>query len=331
MKRKLMFLALAAIGLASCNGGFKKAPGGLLYNIVVDKGGPTIQPGDFISLNIILKNDADSVLFSSYDQGSPFMRVFQKPQQKGDVFSGFEYLSEGDSAVIKTNIDSMYKTGARPPQLKGKYQTFTVKVEKVIQKGHLDQKVFEGRVNDYYSKTMDAIKKKAQAAEPGKIKKYIADNHLKVTTTPDGLNYQVTKMGTGEKPANGDTVAVNYAVKFVDGKVFDTNIKEEAKNANIPVSPTNLKPLRFPLGTQGMIKGLNEALPLLPKGSAATLVIPSALAYGDNGYQRIGPFTPLVFEIELVDVVHPNPNAPKPVVPAMPGQPAQATSPTAKK
>jgi FKBP-type peptidyl-prolyl cis-trans isomerase FkpA len=326
MKRKLMFLALAATGLASCNGGFKTAPGGLLYNIVDDKSGPSIQAGDFVSLNIILKNDADSVMFSSYEQGTPFMRILQKPQQKGDVFSGFQYLSEGDSAVIKTNLDSLFKTGNRPAEAKGKYQTYIVKVEKVIQKGHLDEKVFEGRVQDYYAKTMNAIKKKAQAAEPGKIKKYIADNNLKVTTTADGLNYQVTQMGTGEKPVAGDTVAVYYVGKFVSGKVFDTNIKEQAKKAGLPMNPMNpYKPIRFPVGVQGMIKGWNEVLLLLPKGSKATFVLPSPLAYGDNGYQQVGPFTPLVFEIELVDVIHPNPNAPKPPAPIMPGQPVKGS------
>jgi FKBP-type peptidyl-prolyl cis-trans isomerase FkpA len=331
MKRKLMFLALAATGLASCNGGYKKAPGGLIYDIVVDKPGPSLQPGDFMSINITMKNDADSVLGSTYDQGVPYMRMFQKPQQKGDIFSGISYLSEGDSAIIKTNIDSLYKAGARPPALKGKYQTYIIKVEKVIQKGHLDEKVFEGRVQDYYTKTMDAIKKKAKDAEPVKIKKYIADNNLKVTTTPDGLNYQITKQGTGEKPAAGDTVAVNYVGKFVDGKLFDTNIKEEAKKGNLPVNPMAYKPFRFPLGTPNMIKGWNEVLPMLAKGSKATLVVPSALAYGDNGYQRIGPFTPLVFEIELVDVTHPDPNAPKPAPPAIPGQPMRITPAPAKK
>src|ERR1700733_13584006 len=150
MKRKLMFLALAATGLASCNGGYKKAPGGLIYDIVVDKPGPSLQPGDFMSINITMKNDADSVLGSTYDQGVPYMRMFQKPQQKGDIFSGISYLSEGDRAIIKTYI---------------------IKVEKVIQKGHLDEKVFEGRVQDYYTKTMDAIKKKAKDGEPVKIKK----------------------------------------------------------------------------------------------------------------------------------------------------------------
>ena len=322
-----MVLALAAMGLAGCNGGFKTGPGGLLYNIVDDKSGPSIQAGDFFSVNLVVKNDADSVMYSSYDAGQPFMRIMQKSQQKGDLFQGLALLSEGDSAVIKTNLDTMYKA-ARPAGVKGKYQIFIIKVNKVIQKGKLDEKVFEGRVNDYYVKTMNAIKDKAKAAQPVKIKKYIADNKLNVTTTASGLMYQITQMGTGEKPQNGDTVSVNYLGKFVDGKVFDTNNKEEAKKANFqPMAP--FKPFRFPLGTQGMIKAWNEAFLLFPKGTKATLVVPSDLAYGDNGYQRIGPFTPLVFEVELLDVIHPDPNAPKPAPMVMPGQ--TVTPPTSVK
>ena len=71
-----------------------------------------------------------------------------------------------------------------------------------------------------------------------------------------------------------------------------------------------------------MIKGWNEAFLLFNKGTKATIILPSSLAYGEQGYQSIQPFTPLVFDIELVDVIHPNPNAPKPVVPVMPGQQA---------
>ena len=33
MKKNLMFLALASMGLASCNGGFKQGDGGMLYDI----------------------------------------------------------------------------------------------------------------------------------------------------------------------------------------------------------------------------------------------------------------------------------------------------------
>jgi len=63
-----------------------------------------------------------------------------------------------------------------------------------------------------------------------------------------------------------------------------------------------------------MIQGWNEAFPLFSKGTKATLILPSSLGYGDKGSQQIPGFTPLVFEVELVDIIHPNPNAPKPVV-----------------
>jgi len=307
-----MFLSLAAIGLASCNAGFKKGDGGLLYDVRVDKDGPKIKEGDFISVDVIAKTDADSVLFSTYETGHPSLLLMRAPQSKGDVLSGLKFLAEGDSATIKTNIDSVTPKGAPKPPFKGKYIVYEIKVEKVISKGNLSEQVFKGRYEAYLKSQADEMKK----AEPIKIKKYIADKDLKVTTTPSGLNYVINTPGTGEKPQAGDTVAVYYVGRFLSGKVFDTNIKDEAKKAKMQINPMNpYKPIRFPLGVAGMIQGWNEGLLLLNKGSKATFVIPSSLAYGEQGNQQIQGFTPLVFDVELVDIIHPNPNAPKPVAP----------------
>ncbi len=310
-----MFLALAAIGLASCSGGFKKGDGGMLYKIIEDKDGPNIKEGDFAAINFIVKTDADSVLQSSYETGQVQPLIMRKPQFKGDVMAGIQMLSEGDSAIIKLDIDSLSKGHPRPQGIKGKYLVYVIKVEKVISKGNLSDQVFQGRYMDYVHKLSD----KSKGAEPGKISKYVADNNLKVTTTPSGLEYVVTQQGSGDKPAVGDTVVVNYVGKFTTGKVFDTSIKTEAQKAKLQINPMNpYKPIRFAIGTKGMIAGWDEALQLLNKGSKATLILPSKLAYGEQGNQVIAPFTPLVFDIELVDIIHPNPNAPKPVVPPMP-------------
>ena len=127
-----MFLTLAALGLASCNGGFKKGQGGLLYDIITDKGGLTIKTGDFVSLNLTLKNDADSLLGSTYENGLPAMQMFPKSSQKGDIVSGIEMLSEGDSAVIKVNIDSLTKGHPRPAGIKGKYEVYYVDRKSVV-------------------------------------------------------------------------------------------------------------------------------------------------------------------------------------------------------
>jgi FKBP-type peptidyl-prolyl cis-trans isomerase FkpA len=317
MKRKLMFLALAAIGLASCNGGFKKGPGGLLYNIITDKPGPNIKPGDFISINFIIKNDADSVLASSYEMGHQAPQLIPKPQKAGDIFTGLSYLSEGDSAVLKVNIDSVSKGAPRQKNIKGKYVVYVIKVEKVISKGTQTEQAFNASYMAYMKSLSDVAKKE----EPAKIKKYIADNNLKVTTTASGLNYVINTPGTGDTPKPGDTVVVNYTGKFLNGKVFDSSVKAEAVKGKLPINPMNpYKPIRFPIGVQGMIPGWNEGLQLFNKGTKATMVLPSNDAYGEQGYQQIQPFTPLVFDIELVDIIHPNPNAPKPVAPPIPMQ-----------
>ncbi|MDB4920954.1 FKBP-type peptidyl-prolyl cis-trans isomerase [Mucilaginibacter sp.] len=311
MKKRLMFLALAAIGLASCNGGFNKGEGGLLYKIVDDKSGPSIKEGDFMVFNYTVKNDADSVMQSTFDKGQPQPLTMPslKGQPKGNIMTVFSLLSEGDSAIIKVNIDTMTKGHPRPKELKGKYIVYVIKMEKVISKGNLSDQVFQGRKDAYAKSLSDA----AKAKEPVAIKKYITDNNLKVTTTPSGLNYVITKQGTGPVPAAGDTVVVNYTGKFVNGKAFETSVKSDAVKYKLPISPMNpYKPIRFPLGVQGMIQGWNEAFLLFNKGTKATIVLPSSLAYGEQGSREIGPYTPLVFEVELVDIIHPNPNAPKP-------------------
>lgn len=322
MKKNVIFLALATIGLASCNGGFKNGPGGMQYKIINDKAGPSLKTGDFMSINLTLKNDGDSVLGSTYDMGHPVMQMMQKSQVKGDIFSGLEMLSEGDSAIIKLNIDSLSKGHpGTPAAMKGKHQIYIVKIEKVIAKGNLSDEVFQGRLQEYVKTQADQSKNE----EAGKIKKYIADNKLKVTQTTSGLQYLVTKEGTGPKPAIGDTVEVNYVGRLLGGKVFDTSIKSEAEKAKMRMDPMRqFKPLKFPVGVKsGIIQGWDEGLQLLNKGSKATFIIPSNLAYGEQGNGPISPFTPLAFDVELINIIHPNPNAPKPVVPTVPQVQAQ--------
>ena len=220
----------------------------------------------------------------------------------------------------------MSKGRPRPAGLKGKYQVYVIKVEKVIAKGNLSDQVFQGREQAYAKSVMDAAGKR----EPAKIKSYIDKNNLKVTQTASGLNYVITKEGSGPKPATGDTAVVNYTVKYINGKVLETSVKAEAVKAKLQINPMNpYKPIRFAVGIRGMIQGMDEGIQLLNKGAKATLVLPSKLAYGEQGNGQIQPFTPLVFDVELVDIVHPDPNAPKPKS-LIPPQPVQAQQPAKK-
>lgn len=325
MKKTLMFLALASVGLASCNGGFKKGDGGMLYDVYVDKGGPKIEVGDFISANLVAKRDDDSVLFSTYEQGHPVQTLVPKPTFKGDIFTAIQNLAEGDSATIKIAADSMFKKGQqKPPGFKGKYLVYTIKVEKVIAKGKLSDQVFQTEITDYIKMQSLTFKKR----EPALISNYIAANKLDVKKTPDSLYYVITKPGTGPNAIVGDTAVVNYTGKLLNGKVFDTSVKDEAVKGKMPADPfRQYKPIHIPVGQKRVIPGWDEGLQLLNKGAKAIFIVPSNLAYGERGVSIIGPYTPITFEVEMVDIVKPNPNAPKPqaqVMPALPqGQPVK--------
>ncbi|MFM6954480.1 MAG: FKBP-type peptidyl-prolyl cis-trans isomerase [Sphingobacteriaceae bacterium] len=304
MKKPLVLLSLLALALSACNR-FKTGDGGLQYAIHTDKDGATIKEGDFIVVTGTQKTEKDSVLFSTEDTGRPAFLSAQKSQFKGDLFSAFAMLSEGDSATFKINLDTLaLKTGQpKPPFAKDDhYLIFSVKIEKVIPKGKLDDQTFTNQINEYIKKDAEALKK----AEPAKIKAYVAAKGLKLTTTASGLAYQVTKAATGEKAVAGDSVAVNYVGKFFSDKLFDTNIAAEAKKAGkfIPGRPYEV--MKTVVGMQKSIPGFDEALMLFPAGTKVTVVMPSALAYGEQGSQLIPPYTPLVFDLEIVKVIKAN-------------------------
>lgn len=314
-----MFLSLAAIGLASCNGGYKKGDGGLLYNKFTDKSGPKAKEGDFLLINMVIKNDADSVLFSTYEANRPQPMVLPKPQI-GDIFNAVELLAEGDSASVKLSADSIFKKTPKPPTFKGKYVIYTLKVEKLIPKGKMTDQVFQQTVTKY----MMDLGQKMKNAEPEKIKKYIADKKLNVTKTDSGLYYVVNKPGTGPLPLIGDTVVVNYTGSLINGKVFDSSIKEDAIKGKLPnATGRPYAPIRVPVGQRRVIAGWDQGLLLLNKGSKATLVIPSTLAYGEQGNGPIGPFETVIFDVEIVDIVHPK-------LAAKPAAPTTAVMPPVK-
>ncbi|MDO7744911.1 MAG: peptidylprolyl isomerase, partial [Pedobacter sp.] len=64
MKKSLVILFAATLGLAACNN-FKKAPGGLMYQIYKTEGKPKIVEGDIIKINAIQKTEKDSVMTST--------------------------------------------------------------------------------------------------------------------------------------------------------------------------------------------------------------------------------------------------------------------------
>jgi len=121
-------------------------------------------------------------------------------------------------------------------------------------------------------------------------KKYLADNSSKsgVVTTASGLQYKILVEGSGSKPEAHSQVVTHYEGKLIDGTVFDSSYARG-------------EPASFPVN--GVIRGWQEALQLMPVGSKWELCIPADLAYGEAGSPPvIGPHAVLVFAIELLEI-----------------------------
>jgi FKBP-type peptidyl-prolyl cis-trans isomerase FkpA len=307
--KKSIFVLAAAVGLfaTSCQN-FKKGDGGLEYKIVKDEAAVKAADGDHLFVDMIVTSDRnDSLIQSTYDLGLPqYVNIVSDTipgNYKGSYSSMFKYLGEGDSAVFRLNLDTMAAKSGQPKlPIADKFLTFTIKVKKHFKKAELPDSIAHVELDKYYKELIANLEK----AEAGKLESYVKDNKLEPKKTDSDLQYVITEEGTGAKPVVGDTVKVNYVGKLTHGKVFDTSIKEEADKAKLPVNPMRtFEPIKFALGVDPVIPAWTEGLQLLNKGGKATLIIPSKLAYGSNGAPQGGipPFAPLVFEVELVDVI----------------------------
>lgn len=311
MKRGIIILAAATLGLAACKQE-KKGAGGLLYTVYHSEGKEKIKEGDIVKMNFVQTNDKDSVLASSYENEMAQVFPAQKKTYAGDMNDVLTLFGEGDSVKFKINLDTMafYSKQPKPEQFKNdKYLTFTVKFEKVFKKNANEpDSLFRKRASEFfqadYKTTMDAKKK----AEDGKIKTYVADNKLKTTTTASGLQYIIEKPGTADRAALGDTVEVNYTGKLTKKNkkgtytIFDTSDEKVAKaegkfQAGRPYGPTKM-------AVGGTIPGFTEALQLIGKGGKIMAIIPSNLGYGEQGAMQAGimPYSPIVFELEIKDI-----------------------------
>lgn len=154
-----------------------------------------------------------------------------------------------------------------------------------------EPKMSYNEAKDVVNKYFVEVQQKEIARNKELGEEFLKINALKkgVITLDSGLQYEVIKMGDGEKPKLSDTVKCHYHGTLINGTVFDSSMDRG-------------EPVDFPL--KGVIKGWTEILQLMPVGSKWKVTIPSELAYGERGAGRdIRPNSTLIFIIELLDIV----------------------------
>lgn len=118
----------------------------------------------------------------------------------------------------------------------------------------------------------------------------INKNTMTTTTSPEGLIIENKVVGTGDEAVAGKTVFVNYTGTLENGTKFDSSYDRG-------------EPIDFVLGTGRVIKGWDMGIAGMKVGGKRRLVIPAALAYGNQAVGGVIPANAvLVFEVELVGV-----------------------------
>jgi FKBP-type peptidyl-prolyl cis-trans isomerase FkpA len=294
----LFLLALVSLITLSCSE--KETPGGVKYTVLKKGDGIEVATGQFLVMDLSLRDSNDSVWFDTKDTEYPaVLPVPDGSMLKDDGEYGvFKALTKGDCVTFKVPAQTVFtKTrgsaipnGVKPTSL----FTYVANLKDIWNEEQLNM----------FQKEMGAKNHRKQVTTDSTI---IA-NHLNekengqvALSTPSGLRYIILKEGKGEKATSGKIANIHYAGYLLNGKLFDTSLTRVAEANNFAKKVDNV-PYTVVVNTGGVIRGWDEMLLLMNKGMKVKAFIPSYLAWGSRA---AGPDIPanaiVVFEMELLD------------------------------
>lgn len=286
---KIYFLLLALFLFSCSNTKQKQTLSGMKYTVYRESNGKKPKVGDWVTVQMVYKEDNDSVLFDSRAYGRPLRFALPEPKFAGSFEEGLMYLGEGDSATFYVNADSMYEKvimKENPEQISHRPK----------QGSFLKFDVLLMRVQTYQEAEMEIAmnESKQEKAELNALEAYLKEKNITAEKQPEGYYMIMNTPGKGELIKKGSVVAVNFTSSFLNGIAFDSNSKSG-------------KPYTFIAGKGDVIKAWDLAITRLHEGDKVTLIVPSSLAFGSAGKKMpnsltytIPPFSTIIFEIEVL-------------------------------
>ncbi len=262
-----------------------------------DKNGQKPSIGDFATLILMYRNDKDSVVFNSRtgptrrkDDSIGVVTIPLKKTFNGCLEQGVTLMAVGDSAEFQFVTDSLFlktfKAKSIPPFVHaGTMLTFDVKLVKF----QTEAQIKEEQQKQVAMQQAEMQKRKSD--EHAVIAKYLNDNKITVKPTADSIYVLQDTPGAGRAVADGDSVEVRYKGMFLDGKIFDQSSAHGGKGTFTFVYSQHAQ----------LIQGWIKVIGAMHEGEKVTVLIPSSMGYGERGAGGlIQPFTPLLFDIEVV-------------------------------
>lgn len=283
--KKVLAFITGAIFLVACgtSESFEIHQSGLEYYFP-SKGPSNMRPqkGDLLVLKLKYYNSKDSLLFTTDEINNEFRMQMKEPSHSGGcIEDAFAMMAIGDSMIARIDAADFYS------------QTRHIDIPEFIQDGEklrFEIKLLDLKKVDEIADLVRGVKVVDEVDEMQQLKEYLNLTNVTEEPTSTGLYIVEMKEGSGDYPVNGDVVSIHYLATFISGKPFSNTYQSGM-------------PFRFELGTGEVIDGLDEGVRNVKKGGQARLIIPSKLAYGNEGKgDKIPPFSTLIFEIELLDI-----------------------------
>jgi peptidylprolyl isomerase len=161
---------------------------------------------------------------------------------------------------------------------------FEIEVLKVLSEEEYQQMIQEQEAEQM------KMREEAAQKEVAEIENYCRINEISIQPRESGLYFIPVVEGSGKTAKSGDKVKVHYDGYLLDGTKFDSS-RERGET------------FEFTLGQGEVIQGWDLGINGMKEGGKAKLIIPSYLGYGPNGSGPIPPNSPLIFDVELIEVV----------------------------
>lgn len=276
----MAIIVLFACGFTSCNSkhkGFKKDDTGFYYKFHIKNDTAAMpQMGDVVEMTYTMRI-GDSILIPT---GIYNDRIIESIYE-GDIYDALRTMHVGDSATFIFEADTFFHYFQMPWNFEEKDLYVDIKLNQLISNIEVEKIIKQRQTQD------SLMREQRRIMEDSLIQGYKAINNIKATPTESGLILTFNKKGIGKTADIGDTVVFSY-------KMFTLEKQLLAEN------PIN-KPDTIEL-SNNVIQGLKETLCASHKGTRVTALLPSNIAFGEYGTPIIPPFTPIVMEIEVIDI-----------------------------
>ncbi len=281
----LLLLAGAALLASACqpekHPGYKPLAGQTYYKLIQLGEAPTqAKPGDYITVLLKYYTPNDSLFFEGE-------RRFQLEAStyKGSIDECFTQLATGDSASFILSANDFFQrtlTSTRPEYLDSA-DHMRVEVRMV----NIEDSLTFARNKEAFLHWIEDFSGYEQVI----LRQYLQEHGIHEHPI-DSLYYIPLAQGTGEYPQEGDTLTLEFEGRFLDGTYFDSTSKRH-------------EPFVFVLGQKWqVIQGLDRAVRLMRSGERAIFILPSSLAFGEQGSSTgiVPPYTTVIFEVELQEL-----------------------------